>query len=376
MEDYFWFLAISAIIFISWLANKISNDILKARKNLQHEIALLKQKEHELLQKEVHLNQQQDEFQKILEDTKQEFPYLSEILAEWSFLHDNLVANMLSKKQRPALKAAEQIRQISKEKRLLEKKCNAYRNQLVFYETIFPWLEEFKELPPQEVIQYIAESDEKDEYSYVRNWLSPEEYASLSSDEKWQLALNRYVNRSNKTDWHVGIEYERYIGYVYEAKGYKVHYTGANQGLEDRGRDLIVERENDILVIQCKRWAKRKEIHEKHIMQLFGSVAVLNKESKDKYKGVFITTATLSDTARYFAKLLDIEVVESYNYNKNYPMIKCNISKDGEKIYHLPFDQQYDKVHIDTSKGNVYVSTVAEAEQLGFRHAYKWHGTK
>jgi hypothetical protein len=34
-------------------------------------------------------------------------------------------------------------------------------------------------------------------------------------------------------------------------------------------------------------------------------------------------------------------------------MIKCNISKrSGEKIYHLPFDQQYDKVKIvnDTLK--------------------------
>lgn len=53
-------------------------------------------------------------------------------------------------------------------------------------------------------------------------------------------------------------------------------------------------------------------------------------------------------------------------------MIKCNISKDGEKIYHLPFDQQYDRVSIANKKGACYVATVAEAEEQGFRRAYKW----
>lgn len=378
MENYFWLViaGVAVAVFVSWLVNKISNDILKERKDLERERAVQEQKEKDLLQKEILLNHQQDEFQEILKDTKQEFPYLAKILADWQFEYDSKIANSLSRKKRPALKAAEQIRQISREKRLLSKECKAYYNQLVFYETLFPWLEEFKELPPQEAMQYAVGLDEQDEYDRVKNWLSPEEYASLSQGEKWQLALDRYVNRCNKTDWHIGIEYERYVGYVYETKGYKVHYTGANDGLEDRGRDLIVERDADILVIQCKRWAKQKEIHEKHIMQLFGSVAMLNMERGNRYRGVFITTTTLSETAKYFAEILNIEVVENYHYNKNYPMIKCNISKDGEKIYHLPFDQQYDKIHIDTSKGNRYVKTVAEAEQQGFRHAYRWHGTK
>ena len=55
-------------------------------------------------------------------------------------------------------------------------------------------------------------------------------------------------------------------------------------------------------------------------------------------------------------------------------MIKCKNSKD-EKIYHLPFDQQYDRVQIHTFQGDCYVSTAKEAERLGFRHAYKWKGS-
>ena len=42
---------------------------------------------------------------------------------------------------------------------------------------------------------------------------------------------------------------------------------------------------------------------------------------------------------------------------KSYPMIKCNISpKDGEKIYHLPMDQQYDRVVIGDRRVRGFVS--------------------
>ena len=46
-----------------------------------------------------------------------------------------------------------------------------------------------------------------------------------------------------------------------------------------------------------------------------------------------------------------------------YPMIKCNIApRDAEKIYHLPMDQQYDKVVIGDNPGECYAHTVKEAE--------------
>lgn len=57
-------------------------------------------------------------------------------------------------------------------------------------------------------------------------------------------------------------------------------------------------------------------------------------------------------------------------------MIKCNISESGEKIYHLPFDQMYDKTFITPKNGDLYVATVTEAELYGFRHAHKWDPSK
>ena len=56
-------------------------------------------------------------------------------------------------------------------------------------------------------------------------------------------------------------------------------------------------------------------------------------------------------------------------------MIKCNINQTtGEKIYHLPFDQQYDKCIITPETGEFYAMTVAEAEEAGFRRAMRWKG--
>lgn len=45
----------------------------------------------------------------------------------------------------------------------------------------------------------------------------------------------------------------------------------------------------------------------------------------------------------------------------------------GERIYHLPFDQQYDTTVVEPDRGECFVATVAEAEQLGFRRAWRWH---
>jgi hypothetical protein len=59
---------------------------------------------------------------------------------------------------------------------------------------------------------------------------------------------------------------------------------------------------------------------------------------------------------------------------RRYPIINRNVSqRDGEKIFHLPFDQQYDRTLIEYTD-ECYVETVVEAEALGFRRALRWRG--
>ena len=47
--------------------------------------------------------------------------------------------------------------------------------------------------------------------------------------------------------------------------------------------------------------------------------------------------------------------------------------ENNEKIFHLPFDQQYDNVKID-KPGEFYAWNVKEAVQAGFRRAFRYYG--
>ncbi len=309
---------------------------------------------------------------KIAEDKQIQMPYLSEAFTDYKLLLDMEISNYLKNKKHPAYKAADKVTQIAKEKREIEKQFRMLKYQLKFYESIAPWLEDFKELNLQD-IKEMSVLENEDEYENLKQWLSPQEYKKLSTADKYQLALDRY-KKSTKSAWQIGRDFERFVGYEYEYKGYIVEYSGAVEGLHDLGRDIIARKDRETIIIQCKYWRKERIIHEKHIFQLFGTMyAEKIGKPNQVISGVFITTTTLSETAKKYARNLNIQYIENANFQKDYPCIKCNISKKtGEKIYHLPYDQQYDKVIIESDKGEFYANTVREAEKEGFRRAHKW----
>lgn len=242
-------------------------------------------KEAKLKDKEAKLENEYDRKYMIMEqtiaETSQSQPWISKFIADANYEYDLSCAKILETKQRPAFKAAEEVKRIGQEKRELQVLYRTTKYQLDYYEQLFPWLEEFREVDINEAYQIAHETnDSQNEYDTLKNWLSPEEYQKLPNAEKYQLALDRYKNKKNKSKWQIGIEYERYIGYLYEQKGYKVQYFGALEGLNDLGRDLIAENGKKLLIIQCKYWSDTKTIHEKHIFQLFGTVT----EYRIKYK--------------------------------------------------------------------------------------------
>ena len=78
-----------------------------------------------------------------------------------------------------------------------------------------------------------------------------------------------------------------------------------------------------------------------------------------------------------FAQKLGVRVIENYTMQE-FPRIKCNVNRDEygylSKIYHLPFDQQYDRTKIN-KKGEFYAMTVQEAVEAGFRRAFRYFGS-
>ncbi len=355
-------------------------DTMRQEKHLLHQQAI--EKERNLSLRLADAAEEIEGLRSILAEKTKQFPWLATAIADLDFFVSERVSKRLATKKHPALKAAQEVLRISKEKREKDIALRIAKYKIEYYETLVPWI---SDLVDQDIDVGFAEEklDEAANDEPAKMLLTDMEYNSLGLVEKFQLALDRYNKPGSKAPWIIGREYERFVGWEFEQSGYAVHYQGAIEGFEDLGRDLICRRGMETIIVQCKRWSVRKLIHEKHVLQLFGTTTEFRISSpKSEYdlfgaeraiKALLVTTTELSETARRMADALGVDVREQWHY-KEWPQIKCNISSDGTKIFHLPFDQQYDRVKIDVKRGECYVRTVAEAVKQGFRRAYRWRG--
>jgi hypothetical protein len=201
--------------------------------------------------------------------------------------------------------------------------------------------------------------------------LTEAEFAALNETERNQLALDRWTPRNS---WEAGAEYEESVGWEYEENGFHVEYTGVQMGRSDLGIDLICRKDDKTHLVQCKRWKGERLIRENAIAQLYGTAFRHALETgalfMDSIVPVLITTSTLSPVAKKFAALLKVRIKETHEM-KPYPKIKCNVGVNGEKIYHLPMDQQYYSLKL-TPPDDLKLFTCQEAKSKGFRRAYRW----
>lgn len=338
------------------------------------------ERQAELLRREKYIQYLRDSFTSGMLDGRR---WLSAFVAEADRALDESLAARLRSKARPAMKAADEVAAARAERRLYKERVKFLEYQLLSLKEYFPFLDEYEDIILDESVPLIAGStnfDALETADPVLLYVPKGEYEKLTTSARNQLALNRYLS-GGLSPAAIGRLYERYIGYLFERDGWAVEYHGIVKGLEDLGRDLICSRGNELMVVQAKCWSREKQIHEKHIFQLFGTtqLCAMAIERTDLFApnitARFVTTTNLSDVARKAAEWLKIEVEESKPLDKTFPMIKCNVNQTtGERIYHLPFDQQYDRVKIVANLGETIVATVAQAEKLGFRRAFKFAG--
>jgi len=410
MEDYLWILIIVGIVvtwgIISWVITTISNSkkYLELKPKLDNLENSIKNHESKVEKDTDELNRKiknwdekvindKQEILKIAKQKSMGFPWLAEAYADYFALKDGEIEKYLKYKKHPAYTAAENVKIIKNEKRELVKENRTIKYKINYFEKLFPWLSELIAEDEDEEMPVRMEDGIKNDNTddRVKIYLTPEEYKSLSSVERNQMALDRYLKNRNKSKWAIGRDYEMYVGYLYNQKGYSIEYKGIIDGFEDLGRDIIAKKSDEIYIIQCKRWAQYKEIHEKHIFQLFGTTMEYwiknfrnHKKPKsfeefakflneNKLRPIFFTSTSISDKAREMASALSVEIIENEPLGE-FPRIKCNINSDefGQtKIYHLPMDQQYDRTIIGNRSGEFYAFTVKEAEDAGFRRAFK-----
>lgn len=193
----------------------------------------------------------------------------------------------------------------------------------------------------------------------------------LSKSEK---LLKEYEEKQYLKAEEIGRRYERYIGYLCEIDGYKVDYNGIKKGVKDGGVDLICSKRKELIIIQCKCRDEQGQIHENTILQLIANLSKYKRKYPNKNVSAVLYTshdnlddeakATLADEVAHGA--LIHHIIKAYD--NSYPKVKCNISDNGEKIYHIPdHSRAYDRIQIEVNKGEFFAKTIKEAESAGFR---------
>jgi hypothetical protein len=367
---------------INALKNELEGTIARLKNELRETTARLTkenlQLKNQVISQEKWIDEQHgvkkqilDEIEKYVHDRAGLYKWLSPIIADINLLAENRLRDdsdfVKTKRNEDTQVRAEILKRQIKE---LTSDNNYLKYNLGYIKTLIPGVDD--------IIEDDENYEELKKEDNPKKYIPKHIYNGLSDTEKNILAFENYKKRK-KSNWEIGRDYEMYIGYLSENNGWEVEYFGIEKKLEDLGRDLIAKKDNRTMIVQCKRWAENKIIHEKHIAQLFGTVEIYKFENpgEKNVKGIFITTATLSKKAKVFARLLNIEIMENVKMGE-YPMIKCHNGRGNEygerkKLYHLPMDQQYDKTTIRKDKGDCFAFTIEEAEAKGYERAYRWH---
>jgi len=219
---------------------KLQSDKSELQKNAeQHKLNIEKYRE-ELNEK---VQNDKAELRKIAKQKSMGFPWLAEAYADYFALKDGEIEGHLRNKNHPAHAAAESVRIIKQEKRELLKENKIVSYKIAYLEKLFPWLSDLiADDEDEEIPVFIGSADEIDDgEDACRKYLTPEEYKNLPSVQRNQMALDRYLQNRNKSKWAIGRDYEMYVGYLYERKGYDIEYKGIIDGFEDLGRPQFNE---------------------------------------------------------------------------------------------------------------------------------------
>ena len=235
---------------------KLRQDTFNIKSNYEKKQTELSHREALLSQREKQLASDQELFEKARSDALSASSWLAQEYADIDAKKAEITAYQLKTKSHPAFTAADKVQEFGRLRREAVYQAKAAQYQLDYLLSLNPHLEDELDMSPAEAAKLLPDHDESSSEDPCKAWLSPEEYRNLPNVQKWQRALDHYNNRK-KSNWQIGIEYERYIGYLLEQKGYRVRYFGATEGRADMGRDLIAENKKQILIVQCKHRCTR-----------------------------------------------------------------------------------------------------------------------
>lgn len=122
---------------------------------------------------------------------------------------------------------------------------------------------------------------------------------------KKRSALVKDVDQAKSADALNGMswrEFEMLVGEAYRLQGYRVTETGG--GGPDGGVDLVLTKENEKFLVQCKQW-KAFKVGVAVVRELYGVMAV-----KGASGGFVVTSGRFTEDAKAFAEGLNVQLVD------------------------------------------------------------------
>lgn len=109
---------------------------------------------------------------------------------------------------------------------------------------------------------------------------------------------NKDFNNARKNK-QKGDKYELQIGKSYQKQGYKVYFKGINEGLRDKGIDIIAYKGKETLLIQCKNW-EHSQVKQEHLRIFLGDCTAYIEQNqkifaKRSIRRVFVTSCESVD---------------------------------------------------------------------------------
>jgi len=127
--------------------------------------------------------------------------------------------------------------------------------------------------------------------------------AALSAFNSWRkgelLERQSGIDTLQKIGWR---EFEELVGEAYRRKGYLVTETGG--GGPDGGVDLILKKNGEKILVQCKHW-KMDKVGVKVARELYGVVAAESASG-----GIVISSGSFTQEAKGFAKGKPLELLD------------------------------------------------------------------
>ncbi|MBD8027343.1 restriction endonuclease [Ureibacillus sp. Re31] len=101
-------------------------------------------------------------------------------------------------------------------------------------------------------------------------------------------------------DEMTGEEFEEFLGYLFQKRGYKVSYTKASS---DYGADLILEDRNDIIAVQAKRYSGSVGV--KAVQEIIGALKMY-----DATEAWVVTNSYFTRQAEKLAETNDVYLID------------------------------------------------------------------